>query len=366
MLRSASLGGGFPASEAPPLLNPGSGGNSETFFHYAWIITRIPATYGRMLDILFSSLHGPVLTRQIDPADADARFINCAGKHFEPAPENSFWVTWDEPAGGEIDFSVPFERRILCITEPPEYKDYSILLPPHRYILSPFLIHPSALAPGSVVVRTPPLINWHYGVDMGKDMPAPPMALEALHKEPPPVKTKLMAMVCSNIDTLPAHRQRILFMHTLRERFADRMDFFGKGFAFVSDKRQAIYDYKYLLCLENNFHKNFWTEKISDAFLGRAVPVYAGCSNVSDYFPEQSFIRIDYRDPETAAQTIARILDSDSDADYSGRLPYLEEARARLFTHYNAAAALVRLARHIQHNPDCLDSELLARAYLGL
>lgn len=318
-----------------------------------------------MLDILFSSLHGPVLDRQIDPADADVRFVSCAGKPPEPAGNPSFWVTWDEPANGEIDFSIPFERRILCITEPPEYKDYSILLPPHRYILSPFLIHPSALAPSSVVIRTPPLINWHYGVDMSREAPALPLTLEVLRREAPPVKTKLMAMVCSSIDTLPAHRQRILFMRALRRQFADHIDFFGKGFAFIPDKRQAIYDYKYLICLENNFHKHFWTEKISDALLGRAVPVYAGCPNVADYFPKQSFIPIDYRDPESAVHTIAQLLDGDSEADYTERRPCLEEARARLFTHYNAPAALARLVRYIHCAPDCLDAELLARVYLG-
>ena len=145
--------------------------------------------------------------------------------------------------------------------------------------------------------------------------------------------------------------------------YQDMMD--GKGFAFIPDKRQAIYDYKYLICLENNFHKHFWTEKISDALLGRAVPVYAGCPNVADYFPKQSFIPIDYRDPESAVRTIAQLLDGDSEADYAERRPCLEEARARLFTHYNAPAALARLVRYIHCAPDCLDAELLARVYLG-
>ena len=319
-----------------------------------------------MLKVYISSLHGPVLERQTDPADTDVRFINCSGQISEPANAKSFWVTWDEPAGGEIDFSIPFERRILCITEPPEYKDYSILLPPHRYILSPFPIHPSALAPDSVLIRTPPLLNWHYGVDKNPKHPAPPMTLQELRAAPPPAKTKLMAMICSSIDTLPAHRQRILFMHALQKAFSGRIDFFGKGFAFIPDKRQAIDDYKYVICLENNFHKHFWTEKISDAYLGRAVPVYAGSSNVADYFPKESFIRIDYRDPDAAAQIIADILSDDSEADYARRLPYLEEARSRLFDHFNTASALARLVRYIHSKPECMDGAVLAKAYLNV
>ena len=318
-----------------------------------------------MLDVFISSMHGPVLERQADPSDTGVRFINCTGNGLESAKSASFWVTWDEPAAGKIYSSIPFERRILCITEPPEYKNYSILLPFHRYILSPFLIHPSALAPGSVVIRTPPLINWHYGIDKRQSDPAPPMTLEEMRVEPAPAKKKLMAMICSTIDTLPAHRQRILFMHILCRLFANRIDCFGKGFAFIPDKRQGICSYRYSICLENNFHKNFWTEKISDAFLGRAVPIYAGCPNIADYFPPQSFISVDYRFPDQAAQVIASVLDGDVDRDYASRLPYLEEARSRLFMNYNTPAALSRLIRHIHRSPRCDDSALLARTYLA-
>ena len=318
-----------------------------------------------MLNIIVSSLHGPVLERQADSADSDVRFINYAGElPRDLTLEDSFWVTWDEPSNGEINFDIPFERRILCITEPPEYKDYSILLPPHRYVISPFLIHPSTLAPGSTLIRVPPLLNWHYGVDKSRENPAPPMDLEALRAETRPDKRKLIAMVCSSIDTLPAHKQRILFMHALRKRFANRIDFFGKGFAFIPDKRQAAYDYRYVICLENNFHKNFWTEKISDAYLGRAVPIYAGCPNLGDYFPEESFIRIDYRAPDRAVATIAEILDGDGEVDYAARLPYLEKARALLFSSYNAAGSLVRLVRHLRHNQES-DADLLAKIYLN-
>lgn len=319
-----------------------------------------------MFKVYVSSLHGPVLERQADPADTDIRLINCSGRISKPIDAKSFWVTWDEPAAGEIDFSIPFERRILCITEPPEYKDYSILLPPHRYILSPFPIHPSALAPGSVFIRTPPLLNWHYGVDKSRKNPAPSVTLQELRAAPPPAKTRLIAMVCSSIDTLPTHRQRILFMHALQKTFAGRIDFFGKGFAFIPDKRQAIDNYKYVICLENNFHNHFWTEKISDAYLGRAIPIYAGCPNVADYFPEESFIRIDYRNPDAAAQTVTGILSGDSEVDYARRLPYLKEARARLFDHFNASSALPRLVRHIHRDPDCTDGVTLTQTYLNL
>lgn len=96
------------------------------------------------------------------------------------------------------------------------------------------------------------------------------------------------------------------------------------------------------------------------------MPVYAGCPNVADCFPKESFIGIDYRDPGAAMQIVAAILSNDSEADYARRLPYLEDARARLFDHFNAASALARLVRRIHRDPHCTDGVLLARTYLNL
>ena len=62
--------------------------------------------------------------------------------------------------------------------------------------------------------------------------------------------------------------------------------------------------------------------------------------------------------------TIAEILDGDGEVDYAARLPYLEKARALLFSNYNAAGSLVRLVRHLRHNQES-DADLLAKIYLN-
>ena len=32
-------------------------------------------------------------------------------------------------------------------------------------------------------------------------------------------------------------------------------------------------------------YDSYWTEKLSDAFLARTIPIYIGCDNIRDYFP---------------------------------------------------------------------------------
>jgi hypothetical protein len=43
-------------------------------------------------------------------------------------------------------------------------------------------------------------------------------------------------------------------------------------------------------CLENSQSPHYWTEKLTDAYLGWAFPLYVGCPNVGDYFAKESFL----------------------------------------------------------------------------
>lgn len=58
-------------------------------------------------------------------------------------------------------------------------------------------------------------------------------------------------------------------------------------------KSRGLLNYKYSIALENSQQKNYFTEKFADAILSWTVPVYWGCPNISDYFPEGSYQVID-------------------------------------------------------------------------
>jgi hypothetical protein len=40
----------------------------------------------------------------------------------------------------------------------------------------------------------------------------------------------------------------------------------------------------YHIAIENEFLKNWFTEKIVDCFLTRTIPIYIGCENIGEYF----------------------------------------------------------------------------------
>ena len=45
--------------------------------------------------------------------------------------------------------------------------------------------------------------------------------------------------------------------------------------------------------MENSQQKNYWTEKLADAYLSWCMPIYWGCPNIENYFPKDSYRLID-------------------------------------------------------------------------
>lgn len=134
------------------------------------------------------------------------------------------------------------------------------------------------------------------------------------------------------------HRQRFDFMQKLMQLMPE-MHVYGRGARPLDDKAEALDTYRYHVAIENYIGPHHWTEKLSDAFLGLTLPFYAGCTNASDYFPAESFIPIDIKDPVGAARIIRRAI---ADGEYEKRLPAIIEARRRVLYEHNFFAIVSR------------------------
>jgi len=58
-------------------------------------------------------------------------------------------------------------------------------------------------------------------------------------------------------------------------------------------KFRGLLDYEYSIALENSQQNNYFTEKLADAYLSWSVPIYWGCPNIANFFPEKSYYSID-------------------------------------------------------------------------
>jgi len=129
-----------------------------------------------------------------------------------------------------------------------------------------------------------------------------------LKAQGPTEKTGNLSWITSNSSTLPGHQLRMRFLESLKREVA--FDLWGRGFNPIADKWDGLAPYRYALAIENHQCHHYWTEKISDCFLSWTMPIYHGALDIGQYFPEESFVRIDLNDP-FAPQKIREISESD-------------------------------------------------------
>jgi hypothetical protein len=224
------------------------------------------------------------------------------------AQDYDFWVVFDRFGAPQRGFCS--KENILFLTaEPPSLAKY-----PNRFLAqfgTVITCHAHIRHPR--IILSQQALPWHVGVS--GDHVRKPGEKEILPhvldydklKAASFRKTKLISVIASAQQQTRGHYRRFRFVQYLRERLGDRIDVFGRGVRDITDKWDGIADYKYHVSLENYSLKDYWTEKLSDAFLGGAFPLYYGCPNIEEYFPKESMQRIDISNPTLMKSTSGRL-----------------------------------------------------------
>jgi len=223
------------------------------------------------------------------------------------------------------------DNTIFVTTEPSSITRYGrAFVKQFQYLITnqdeKILPHPNA-------IRSQTGNDWFYGKSYDEivDMDVPE-------------KTKKLSTICS--DKKEGHT-----MHRLRYDFTKRMEEeilelerFGRGFRWIETKAEALDDYKFHVAIENHIAPHVWTEKLADAFLGYTVPIYHGCPNVFDYFPEESLIQIDIHDMEGSIAKIKEVITTEG--EYERRLEAVKEARRRVIEEYNLLSMINKIVEN--------------------
>lgn len=146
-----------------------------------------------------------------------------------------------------------------------------------------------------------------------------------------PSKKRAVSWIAGNPSDLPGHFKRLSFLNFVRKDTALDIDYFGRAIRFIEDKWDGLAPYKYSVVLQNSSSPDYWTDMVADSFLSWTIPIYYGCTNLEDYFPEESFIRIDIDQPQRSLEIIKQAIRDDH---WEKRLPALEEARAKILHQY--------------------------------
>jgi hypothetical protein len=166
--------------------------------------------------------------------------------------------------------------------------------------------------------------------------------LQQLYKKD---KYKTLSAMASASGWTQGHKDRNHFAHALKKHFGDKIDLYGRGTNEIIDKKQAFENYRFSVVVENSQHRNYFSEKIMDCFLCGTFPFYAGCPNIDEFFPENSFRRIDPSDLEKSIHIIEESIANEIDIKYQ---KVLAEARHLTLFKYNIFQHIINIINKIE------------------
>jgi hypothetical protein len=256
-------------------------------------------------------------------------------------PECDWWVICEGVKTKEHT-KVPKDHTILITAEPPGLKQYQpgflnqfgVVITAHQDLRHPNVINAQQALPWWVGVRMRgvEMLSYSKGYDELKAMDATTFK-----------KEKCLSVISSNVAYMEGHRRRTEFAKALKSHFGDRINSFGRGLQDIEDKWDAISPYKYHIAIENTSCPHYWTEKLSDAFLGCAYPFYYGCPNLEEYFPKGAFTRIEIRDVEGSIDTIEKAIES---RVYEKTVADINRCRELVLDKYNLFPMLAELCNN--------------------
>ena len=196
-------------------------------------------------------------------------------------------------------------------------------------------------------VSSLPFLPWMINANHGPSITAPHQRdvawLADLTSLP---KTRDLSVFCSQQTMTDGHRLRLRFVEKLKEYFGDRLDWFGNGIQPLAEKWDGIAPYRYHLVLENHAAPNVITEKLWDAFLGFAYPIYWGAPNVHDYVPKDSLAAINVMDLQGSVDFIEELLASDV---AEAAQPQIRGARELVLGKLHYLSRIAEIAKRMDH-----------------
>ncbi len=108
-------------------------------------------------------------------------------------------------------------------------------------------------------------------------------------------------------------------------------------------KIDSVRPYKFTLCIENDYHKNWLTERFYDAILTDCIPIYYGCSNIKEIYPEDGYILLDNIEDVNYVREVLNNINNNAEELYRQKLPYARQIKEKYFKDYNLLKIISQL-----------------------
>ena len=222
---------------------------------------------------------------------------------------------------------------LWLMSQEPPHPFYSWQIGAYKYFDRIYSFWDKSKYPGFHILNTQTSLPWHIKKSYDELMQIKNPHLLNKHDK--------VCWITSNLNSRPGHSIRLKFLEFLKENKFD-FDLYGRGFKEIDDKFSVLESAKYGIAIENFSCPDYWTEKIADCFLSWTMPIYFGCTNISEYFPEESIIKINPEEPENAIRIIR---ESINNGLWEKRLSVISEARQLILNKYQFFPAIAEKIR---------------------
>ena len=249
----------------------------------------------------------------------------------EDINEADYWFVIENPNNLISEKTSVKNNNIFFLSSETSFENMYYSRPSKLEFLSQFKeIYSSDFIFRKNVVNTPPFLPWKIFSPMRKNIDGEISDIEKL-RNLSIKKTKLLSVICSDKTSTPFQQVRLEFINNLKKELGGDLDWFGRGFNFIS-KEDGILPYKYHIVLENQNRHNVISEKLYDCYLGMAYPIYSGANNLNEYFPEKSFLNLDLNNFRKSLDSINDLLASNT---YEENVALLQNARNVVLDDFN-------------------------------
>jgi hypothetical protein len=267
------------------------------------------------------------------------RWGNCQFIINQEIEECDYWVVYEDVKSPE-KVRCASQNTLLVTGEPPSVKTYSeqyldlfgTILTCHRNLHHKDVINRQQALPwmvgGKFIKETK---SWKEDFTKNYDEL---IQTDIFNKD------RLASVILSRKTGTPGHRKRVKFLKYLKKELRGDLDIFGVGYNEIEDKWDGISPCKYYFAIENSCYPDYWTEKLSDCFLAGAYPLYYGCPNIFDYFPQNCLKVIDINNPKKAISDITSAINQNA---YENNVGHIQHARNLILNEYNLFPTLEKI-----------------------
>lgn len=157
-------------------------------------------------------------------------------------------------------------------------------------------------------------------------------------------KTKLMSSSITELNydygSTCLYQKRFNLLNNIKN--FNFIDFYGFGSA--SPKRKdSLENYMFNISIENSYEKNWITEKFYDSILCETIPIYFGCKNIKQIYPEDGYILLDRIDDFSYVNNVLLEIKNNYQEIYNQKIEGLRKIKKRFLNENNLLKKIVEL-----------------------